>query len=125
MTNYLKLPTWADKENILAVVETPRWSCCKLEFDRELRVFTLSKALMAKALQVTERKRKRNDRVVAVPQHSFFAGDLPDVRNLPATATEQLEKFFDATNALKSKKLEFLGWRGPGRAIKLINRCRL
>ncbi|WP_439375710.1 inorganic diphosphatase [Bradyrhizobium sp. DASA03120] len=65
-----------------------------------------------KVLQVSERKKRRNDRVVAVPQHSFFAGDLPDVRNLPATATEQLEKFFDATNALKSKKLEFLGWRG-------------
>ncbi|WP_244547324.1 inorganic diphosphatase [Bradyrhizobium sp. Gha] len=74
---------------------------------------------------MTERKKKRNDRVVAVPEHSLFAGDLPEVRNLPATATEQLEKFFDTTNALKSKKLEFLGWCGPGRAIKLINRCRL
>ncbi|MCA1365000.1 inorganic diphosphatase [Bradyrhizobium sp. IC3069] len=171
MTNYLKLPTWADKENIFAVVETPRGSCCKLEFDKKLRVFTLSKALMAgltypydwgfipstladdgdpldvlvihdgatypgtvlrcrpigilKVLQVTERKKKRNDRVVAVPRHSFFAGDLPDVRNLPATAIKQLEKFFDATNALKDKKLEFLGWRGPVRAMKLINRCRL
>ncbi len=38
MTNYLKLPTWADKENIFAVVETPRGCCCKLEFDRKLRV---------------------------------------------------------------------------------------
>jgi hypothetical protein len=59
-------------------------------------------------------QKKRDDRAVAVPQHSFFAVDLPDVRNLPATATKQLEKFFDAINALKSKKLEFLGWRGPG-----------
>ncbi|WP_085972395.1 MULTISPECIES: hypothetical protein [Bradyrhizobium] len=60
-----------------------------------------------------------------MPHHSFFAGDLPDVRNLPATAIKQLEKFFDAANALKDKKLEFLGWLGPVRAMKLINRCRL
>jgi inorganic pyrophosphatase len=47
MTNLLKLPTWADKERIHAVVETPRGSTCKLDFDPELRAFTLSKSLMA------------------------------------------------------------------------------
>jgi inorganic pyrophosphatase len=47
MTNLLKLPTWADKQHIYAVVETPRGSTCKLDFDSELRVFTLAKPLMA------------------------------------------------------------------------------
>ena len=47
MTNLLKLPTWADDEHIFAVVETPRGSTCKLEFDAELRNFTLAKPLMA------------------------------------------------------------------------------
>jgi inorganic pyrophosphatase len=47
MTNFTKLPTWADKAHIHAVVETPRGSSCKLEFDSKLRVFTLSKPLMA------------------------------------------------------------------------------
>jgi hypothetical protein len=28
MTNLLKLPTWADKEHVHAVIETPRGSCC-------------------------------------------------------------------------------------------------
>jgi inorganic pyrophosphatase len=42
MTNLLKLPTWADKQRIYAVVETPRGSACKLDFDSELRVFTLA-----------------------------------------------------------------------------------
>jgi hypothetical protein len=32
-TNLLKLPTWADKRHIYAVVETPRGSTCKLDFD--------------------------------------------------------------------------------------------
>ena len=47
MTNLLKLPTWADKDRIHAVVETPRGSSCKLDFDAELRAFTLAKPLMA------------------------------------------------------------------------------
>ncbi len=46
MTNLFKLPTWADKEHIHAVVETPRGSTCKLDFDAELKVFTLAKPLM-------------------------------------------------------------------------------
>jgi inorganic pyrophosphatase len=47
MTNLTKLPTWADKTHIYAVVETPRGNQCKLEYDPKLRVFTLSKPLMA------------------------------------------------------------------------------
>jgi inorganic pyrophosphatase len=46
MANFLKLPTWADDEHVFAVVETPSGSTCKLDFDAELRVFTLSKPLM-------------------------------------------------------------------------------
>ena len=75
--------------------------------------------------QVTGRNKIRNDRIFAVPERSPFAGHLPDVRKLPARAMDELEKFFAATNALKRKELEFLGWRGPIRAMKLINRSRL
>ncbi|MFZ0110156.1 MAG: inorganic diphosphatase, partial [Pseudolabrys sp.] len=41
-----KLPTWAGKSCVYAVVETPRGSRAKLEFDPKLRVFTLSKPLL-------------------------------------------------------------------------------
>ena len=47
MTNYFKLPTWADKDHVYAVVETPRGSRVKLEFDPKLGVFTLAKPLFA------------------------------------------------------------------------------
>jgi inorganic pyrophosphatase len=47
MTNLLKLPTWAGDQHVFAVVETPRGSTCKLDFDPKLRVFTLAKPLMA------------------------------------------------------------------------------
>jgi inorganic pyrophosphatase len=46
MTNYFKLPTWADKQHVYAVVETPRGSRAKLEFDPKLRAFTLAKPLL-------------------------------------------------------------------------------
>ena len=46
MTNLFKLPTWADKDHIYAIIETPRGSSCKLDFDPKLRVFTLAKPLM-------------------------------------------------------------------------------
>jgi inorganic pyrophosphatase len=41
---------------------------------------------------------------------------------LPRRAVEELEEFFEATNALEAKKLKFLGWRGPARAIKTIKK---
>ena len=168
MTNLIKLPTWADKLHIHAVVETPRGSSYKLEFDAKFRIFTLAKPLMAgltypydwgfipstkaddgdpldvlvihdaatypglvlrcrpigllEVLQKAKRKQERNDRVFAVPERSPFAGDLHDVRNLPSPAMDELQKFFRATNALKKKELEFLGWRGPTDAIRIIKR---
>jgi inorganic pyrophosphatase len=169
MANLEKLPTWADKAHIYAVVETPRGSQCKLEFDPKLRAFTLAKQLMAgltypydwgfipstraedgdpldvmvihnagtypglvlrcrpigvlEVIQSTKKKGKeRNDGIFAVPDRSPFEGDLQDVRHLPAKAVDELQRFFEATDALKDKKLEFLGWRGPTQAIKTIKR---
>jgi inorganic pyrophosphatase len=168
MTNFTKLPTWADKKHVHAVIETPRGSRCKLEFDSKLRAFTLAKPLMAgltypydwgfipstkaedgdpldvlvihdaatspglvlrcrpigvlEVVQTSKGKKERNDRILAVPERSPFEGDLEDVRNLPARAVKELEKFFEATDALEDKELKFLGWRGPAHAIKTIKR---
>jgi inorganic pyrophosphatase len=73
-------------------------------------------------LQTSKGKKERNDRVFAVPDRSPFEGDLQDVRRLPKRAVEELERFFEATDALEDKKLEYLGWRGPAHAIKTIKR---
>ena len=168
MTNLLKIPTWVDEEHIYAVVETPRGSTCKLDFDADLRAFTLAKPLMAgltypydwgfipstkaedgdpldvliihdaqtypgvvlkcrpvgilEVEQKSKRKKERNDRVFAVPDRSPLETDLKDIRNLPSRAHDELEQFFRATDALEDKQLEFLGWRGPAHAIKMIKR---
>ena len=77
-------------------------------------------------LEVEQKKKgkvERNDRIFAVPDRSPFEGDLKDVRHLPRRATEELEKFFQATDALEPKDLKFLGWRGPSRAREAIRKC--
>ena len=47
MTNLLKLPAFDKEGNVHVIVETPRGSRAKLTYDPELRVFVLSKSLMA------------------------------------------------------------------------------
>jgi inorganic pyrophosphatase len=47
MTDFLKLPTWDDDGHIHTVVETPRGSTCKLDFDPDFGVLTLAEPLMA------------------------------------------------------------------------------
>jgi inorganic pyrophosphatase len=67
-------------------------------------------------------KTERNDRLFAVPDRSPFEGNLQDIRHLPKRAIAELEQFFQSTDALEAKKLKFLGWHGPQRAIKAINK---
>jgi inorganic pyrophosphatase len=168
MSNLSKLPTWADETHVYAVVETPKGSKVKLEYDSKLRVFTLAKPLFAgltypydwgfvpstkaedgdpldvliihdaatypglvlrctpigilEVLQSHKGKMERNDRVFVLPDRSPFEGELQDIRHLPRRAVEELERFFEATNALENKKLKFLGWRGPPAAIKAIRK---
>ena len=168
MTNFLKIPTWAEKSYVYAVVETPRGSRAKLEFDRKLRIFTLAKPLIVgltypydwgfipstkaedgdpvdvlvihdaatypglvlrcrpvgvlEIMQTKKSKKERNDRIFAVPDRSPFEADLTDIRSLPKRAVEELEQFFAATDALEDKRLRFLGWRGPSKAVETIKK---
>jgi inorganic pyrophosphatase len=168
MTNYAKLPTWANKTCVYSVVETPRGSRAKLEFDLKLRVFTLAKPLLIgltypydwgfipstkaddgdpvdvliihdaatypglvlrckpigvlEVLQTENGKKQRNDRIFVAPDRSPFEADLTDIRRLPKRAVKELERFFEAIDALEEKKLEFLGWHGPSKAVKAIKK---
>jgi inorganic pyrophosphatase len=46
MPNLQKVPAWTEDGDVHAVVETPRGSAAKLEYDPELKTFVLSKSLM-------------------------------------------------------------------------------
>jgi len=71
-------------------------------------------------IQVKKGKKERNDRIFVVPERSPFEADLTDIRNLPRRARSELERFFEATDALEQKRLCFLGWHGATKAISAI-----
>jgi inorganic pyrophosphatase len=73
-------------------------------------------------LQTENAKKQRNDRIFVVPDRSPFEADLTDIRRLPKRAVQELERFFEATDALEEKKLEFFGWHGPSKAVKTIKK---
>jgi inorganic pyrophosphatase len=73
-------------------------------------------------VQTKNGKHERNDRFFLVPEQSHFEADLMDVRKLPEQVISELEKFFQATDALEAKELKFLRWAGPKAAIKSIER---
>ncbi len=171
MTNFEKIPTWADGKHIHAVVETPRGSKAKIKFDSKLKTFTLSKPLLVglaypydwgfvpgtkaddgdpvdaliihkaatfpglvltcrvigvlEVEQSTKKGKERNDRVFLVPAQSDFEAEIEDVRNLSKRTVGELEKFFEATDALDDKRLKFLGWRGPKAALNLIKKSAI
>jgi inorganic pyrophosphatase len=166
VSNLRKLSAWADGDHVHAVVETPRGSRAKFEYDQKLRAFTLSKPLIAgltypydwgfipstraddgdpldvliiheaatypgvvlvcrpigllEVVQVDGDSKERNDRLFVVPDRAPFEGHLQDIRRMPRRAIEELEAFFQATEALETKHLNFRGWRGPGEARNLI-----
>jgi inorganic pyrophosphatase len=71
-----------------------------------------------------KKKKERNDRIMAVPVDSHAEQALRDVNDLSNAVKTELEKFFAATDELQSKRLEFLGWHGPKRALQLIKSSR-
>jgi Inorganic pyrophosphatase len=59
---------------------------------------------------------------LSFPRGHLLKDDLTDIRRLPERAMKELERFFEATNALEHKKLKFLGWQGPSKAVAAIKK---
>lgn len=76
-------------------------------------------------IQVNKGKKERNDRLFVVPDRTPFESELEDIRRMPRRAIKELETFFQATDALETKHLEFRGWHGPAQAKKLIKSSEL
>jgi inorganic pyrophosphatase len=74
-------------------------------------------------LEVLQReggKEERNDRIFVTPVKSHREDDVNDVDDLSKRMRKELERFFLAAADLEDKKLEFLGWKGPKAAERLI-----
>ena len=169
MTDFANLPLRSDEGNLLAVIETPRGSAVKYEFEPRLQVFTVSKFLAlglvyafdfgffpstkaedgdpldvliicdagtfaglvmevrligVLATEQTEAGETiRNDRLIAVPIGYWGGRHLVDCRDLDAGLRSEIENFMRSTDELEPKTLEFLGWKGPRTAEKLLRRA--
>ena len=68
--------------------------------------------------QTSKGRKERNDRIFVVPDRSPFESDLQDIRRLPRRGIEELEKFFEATDAARREKVGVLGMARGGQGNK-------
>jgi inorganic pyrophosphatase len=76
------------------------------------------------ANQTEDGETVRNDRLFGVATESTEHRDLKTVKEIDGDRREEFERFFQAYNAECGKVFEGLGWFGPKRAWKLIERAR-
>jgi inorganic pyrophosphatase len=71
------------------------------------------------AEQTEDRKTERNDRMLAVAQHSHDHRDVHSFKDLNKHLLKEIEHFFVSYNEMVGKQFVPLAWRGPKRAKKL------
>jgi inorganic pyrophosphatase len=67
-------------------------------------------------------KCQRNDRLVAVAEDAHDYRDMRTIRDMNANLLKELEYFFVSYNAMRGKKFELIGARGPRHAMKLLRK---
>jgi inorganic pyrophosphatase len=105
----------------MAIPSTSWWSTIAATFPG--LVLTCRVIGILQIEQKSKGKAERNDRLFAVPRKSHSEQGLRDVRDLSKPMQEELERFFIATDELKDKKLEIIGWKGPKVALKWIRQA--
>ena len=74
--------------------------------------------------QVENKKKTRNDRILAVEQEAHSWSDIRTVDDLDKKFCQELEEFFVNYHKLAGKEFRVLGLKGPGRARKLVKAGR-
>jgi inorganic pyrophosphatase len=70
--------------------------------------------------QIEGKKKTRNDRLVAIADKAHVYRKVKKLTDLPAKWIDELEVFFVNYHRLEGKKFKFLGIKGAGAAMKLI-----
>jgi inorganic pyrophosphatase len=76
------------------------------------------------AEQTDDGETERNDRLFAVPAKDSSYGHLESVSAIDKRRRKEFERFFETYNSEDGKEFRPLGWFGPQRAFKLIERAR-
>ncbi len=128
---------------VQVVIETPKGSRNKYEFDPKLRTFTLSKVLpsgmvfphdfgcvitsrligVIKGEETKDRQTERNDRLVAVAEESYSHSNVKELEQLNKTFLEEVEAFFVNYQKEHGKKFKVLGIGDSKEAFRLLRRA--
>jgi inorganic pyrophosphatase len=168
-----QLKPWDSREDKLVqvVIETPKASRNKYDFDQDLHVFELRKVLPAgmtfpydfgfvpstladdgdpldvlvlmdepafpgcvlkcrligiiEGQQLDKEKKKiRNDRIVAIEKHNHSFADIEHIDDLGNKFLDELEEFFVNYHRMLGKKYEVTGVGGPRKALRAIENSR-
>jgi inorganic pyrophosphatase len=74
--------------------------------------------------QLENKKKTRNDRVVAIEQHNHSFSDIKHIDDLGKKFLNELEQFFVNYHRLMGKQYRILGTHGPGKAQRSIETGR-
>ena len=77
------------------------------------------------AEQTEDGETERNDRLIAVADHSRDYSDVKSLDDLNSNMLKEIEQFFITYNKEKGKKFKVLRMRGPGQALKLVKKSLL
>jgi inorganic pyrophosphatase len=74
------------------------------------------------AEQTEKGKTERNDRLIAVADHSRDYSEVKSLNDLNSNMLKEIEQFFVTYNKERGKKFKVLRMRGPGQALKMIKK---
>lgn len=105
-----------DPEDILILMDEPTFTGC---------VVSCRLIGVMEAEQTEDGETERNDRLIAVADHSRDYSDVKSLDDLNSNMLKEIEQFFITYNKEKGKKFKVLRMRGPGQALKLVKKSLL
>jgi inorganic pyrophosphatase len=102
-----------DPEDILILMDEPTFAGC---------VVPTRLVGVMEAEQTEDGKTERNERLIAVAQHSRDYSDVRTLDDLNSNMLKEIEQFFVTYNKEKGKKFKVLGMRGPAQAMKMVKK---
>jgi inorganic pyrophosphatase len=105
-----------DPEDILILMDEPTFTGCVVP-TRLIGVM--------EAQQTEDGKTERNDRLIAVAAKSRDYSDVKGLNDLNSNMLKEIEQFFITYNKEKGRKFKVLRMRGPGQALKMVEKSLL
>lgn len=100
-----------DPLDLLLIMDEPGFPGCVVEA-RLIGVI--------EAVQIEEKKKTRNDRLIGVATEAQDNRDLKSLRDLNGGVLKELEHFFVSYNEVQGREFKVLGRHGPRHAFALI-----